>query len=82
MKKDVTDISNMLSTMEENIRFTMDRRSKHYTIIGEIETAMKNISYLKIFMIVLISLMQVVFIARLFKNSKKVGLNPFFDSGL
>jgi hypothetical protein len=82
MKNDVTKIATMLNTMEENVRFTMDRRNSHYNIIRDMTDNVKNITFVKIFSIVLVSGIQIWLISRFFKNSKRIGLNPFYDSGL
>lgn len=82
MKDEVTKIATMLTTIEENVRFTMDRRNSHYNIIRELTDNVKSVSFVKITCIVLISILQIWLIGRFFKNSKKVGLNPFYDSGL
>ena len=82
MREEVTRVATMLETLEENVRFIMDRRNTHYDIIKDMTDGIKSITFTKIVIIVLISLLQITLIARFFKNSKKVGLNPFYDSGL
>ncbi len=87
MKKDVTDITYMFEEMEKNIRFIMDRRSKHSIVIGDIVTSIRHISYLKILVVVLVSLLQVFLIHKFFggkKSSSSLGYpntNVFDMSG-
>jgi hypothetical protein len=82
MKKDVTEIAILFEDMENNIRFIMDRRNKHYQIIVDIIESVKNITGVKIIVVCIISLLQIFLIRKFFNNSKKIGLNPFYDSGL
>ena len=70
MKTDVTNITFMFEEMEKNIRFIMDRRSKHTIVIGEIVTSIRHISYLKILVVVLVSLLQVFLIHKFFGGKK------------
>jgi hypothetical protein len=82
MKEEVTRVATMLETLEENVRFIMDRRNSHYDIIKDMTDGIKSITFTKIVIIVFISIVQIMLIGRFFKNSKKIGLNPFYDSGL
>jgi ABC-type uncharacterized transport system permease subunit len=82
MKEEVTRIATMLETIEGNVRFTMDRRNTHYNLISDLTEGIKAITFFKVLSIIFVSIIQIMIIARFFKNSKKVGLNPFYDSGL
>jgi hypothetical protein len=70
MKKDVNNVALMFEDMEKNIKFIMDRRNKHTEVINEIGTQIRHISYLKIVVVVLVSLLQVFLIHRFFAGKK------------
>ncbi len=82
MKKDLIELSTLFENLEKNIRFTMDRRNKHSDIVTHITNNVKNITLLKVFIVIIMSVLQIMLIKRFFGNSKKIGLNPFYDSGL
>ncbi len=82
MKKDLVELSTLFENLEKNIRFTMDRRNKHSDIVTHITNNVKNITLLKVFIVIIMSVLQIMLIKRFFGNSKKIGLNPFYDSGL
>jgi hypothetical protein len=71
MKKDVNDITLMFEEMEKNIKFIMDRRNKHTMVLNDIGSSIKHISYFKILVVVLVSLLQVFLINRFLGGSKK-----------
>ncbi len=71
MKKDVADITLMFEEMEKNIKFIMDRRNKHTMVINDIGSSIKHISYFKIVVVVLVSLLQVFLIGKFLGGSKK-----------
>jgi hypothetical protein len=75
MKKDVADISLMFEEMEKNIRFIMDRRNRHTLIIHDIGQSIRHISYFKILVVILVSLLQVFLIQRLFAGQKSSSMN-------
>lgn len=67
--------------MEKNIRFIMDRRTKHTEIMHNVVGSIRNLSLLKIFLILIISFIQVFLIKRFMGSGKLVynNNNPFFD---
>lgn len=77
MKKDVTDITLMFEEMEKNIRFIMDRRNKHSLVINDIIQSIKRISYLKILVVIMVSLLQVFLIHKFFGNGNKSSLPSY-----
>jgi hypothetical protein len=85
MKKDMGDITLMFEEMETNVKFIMDRRNKHTQIVSEISSSIRHISYLKILVVILVSLLQVFLIHRFFGGAKKssvsYGNNLFEMSG-
>ena len=82
MKKDLLEVSNLFENLEKNIRFIMDRRNKHADIVTQITNSVRNITVFKVFVVIIMSVIQILLIKRFFGNSKKIGLNPFYDSGL
>jgi hypothetical protein len=78
LKKDTNDISLLFEEIENNIRFTMDRKNKHNDILTDLITSIRHMSYLKILVIVLVSLLQVFLVKKFYGgNSKKsAGYNP------
>lgn len=71
MKKDVTQISLMFEEMEKNIKFIMDRRNKHTMVMNEIGSAIKHISYFKMIVVILVSLLQIFLISKFMGGGKK-----------
>jgi hypothetical protein len=78
MKKDVTDISFMFEELEKNIKFIVDRRNKHTMIINDILSSLRSITLFKIFIILLVSIMQIFLIQKFF-SFKKVNIGNIYD---
>jgi hypothetical protein len=78
LKKDTSDIALMLEQIEQNTRFIMDRRNKHSEIITEMIGYIQNMTYLKIFIVVLVSLLQVFLIQKFYggNDKKSTGYKP------
>lgn len=83
MKKEVSEMSRMLEEIERNLRFILDRRSVHHTAIIGMTNSIRHLSYVKIFVITLISLIQIVIIQKFFANSSKgkVSYGGSFEMG-
>jgi hypothetical protein len=81
MKKDVTELSIMIEEIEKNVRFMMDRRSKHGDITSDIVASIKHITVFKVLVILVISGLQVMLIKKFYAGSKKIG-NPFYETGI
>jgi hypothetical protein len=81
MKKDVSELSLMIEEMEKNVRYIMDRRHKHNTITTEIVDSIRNITFLKVLVILIISILQALLIKKFYTGSKKIG-NPFYETGI
>lgn len=85
MKDDVVAISETFEEIEKNIRFIMDRRNSHLTIINDIISAIRNMTFFKIAIIVIVSLMQIFLIKRFLGSGKKItygGQNPFYGDNI
>lgn len=84
MKAEVNKISETFEDLEKNIRFIMDRRTKHTEVMQNIVSSIRNLSLFKIFLILCVSVIQVFLIKKFMGNgngNNKVGYNnnPFFD---
>jgi hypothetical protein len=79
LNSEVSKISEIFEEMEKNIRFIMDRRTKHTDIMHNVVGSIRNLSLLKIFLILCISFIQVFLIKRFMNSGKLVYNNPFFD---
>ena len=80
LKSDVNKISDIFEEMEKNIRFIMDRRTKHTDVMHNIVGSIRNLSMFKVFLILCVSFIQVFLIKRFMGNNKVVSNNnPFFD---
>jgi hypothetical protein len=80
MKRDVTELSLMFEEMEKNVRFTMDRRSKHNILTEGMIGSIKLITLLKVMFIIVISGVQVYLIQKFYGKSRRI--NPFYETGL
>ena len=80
MKNDVSEISLLFEQLEQSVKFEMDRRSKHSGIINEIGNSIVHISYLKIFVILLVTFLQVLLIRKFFGENKKTSNSNFYSS--
>ena len=80
LKSDVSKISEIFEEMEKNIRFIMDRRTKHTEVMHSIVSSIRNLSLFKIFLILCVSFIQVFLIKKFMGSGKAVSNNnPFFD---
>jgi len=82
MKKEVGNIALMFEEMEKNIKFIMDRRNKHTEVISDIGIQIRQISYLKIAVVLLVSFLQVFLIQRFFGGKKAVHTSHMGHSSL
>jgi hypothetical protein len=71
LKKDTSEIALMMEQIEKNTRFIIDRRMKHTEIISQIIRYIKNMSYLKIFIVIGVSLLQVYLIHKFYASNDK-----------
>jgi len=81
LNDDVNRISSVFEDIEKNIRFVMDRRTKHAEVMDTIISSIRNLSFFKIFLICLVSFIQIFLIKKFMGTSKSVSNsnNPFFD---
>ena len=80
LNSDLMSISETFEDMEKNIRFIMDRRTKHNEVMHSIVDSIRNLSLFKIFLILCVSFIQVYLIKKFMGGDKVVhNNNPFFD---
>lgn len=85
MKRDVVDISETFEEIEKNIRFVMDRRNSHTGIINDIISSIQQMTFFKIAIVVVVSLMQVFLIKRFLASGRKItygGQNEFYGGNI
>ena len=83
MHKEVSQISNLFEDFERNIKFLLERKDQHGQIINVLTGCIDYLSFFKIFIIILVTLGQILLIKFFFKNDKKINFsNPFYDSQL
>ena len=72
IKNGVVDLEKLFNDFEKNLKFIVDRRNHHHTILKDIVGSIKTISAIKILIIVLLSIFQVFIITKFFGNDKRV----------
>ena len=72
IKNGVLDLEKLFNDFEKNLKFIVDRRNHHHTILQDIVGSIKIISGIKILIIILLSIFQVFIIAKFFGNNKRV----------
>jgi hypothetical protein len=68
MKSYIGDINILFEEIERNTRYLTDRRSKHTEIINGILASVRNLTFLKLFVIIGVSVLQVFLIQKFFGN--------------
>ena len=72
IKNGVVDLEKLFNDFEKNLKFIVDRRNHHHTILQDIVGSIKIISGIKILIIILLSIFQVFIITKFFGNDKRV----------
>jgi hypothetical protein len=72
IKNGVVDLEKLFNDFEKNLKFIVDRRNHHHTILKDIVGSIKAISAIKILIIVLLSIFQVFIITKFFGTNKRV----------
>ena len=72
IKNGVVDLEKLFNDFEKNLKFIVDRRNHHHTILKDIVGSIKTISAIKILIIVLLSIFQVFIITKFFGTNKRV----------
>ncbi len=72
IKNGVVDLEKLFNDFEKNLKFIVDRRNHHHTILKDVVGSIKTISAIKILIIISLSLFQVFIITKFFGTDKRV----------
>ena len=72
IKNGVLDLEKLFNDFEKNLKFIVDRRNHHHTILKDVSTSIRNISTIKILIIISLSIFQVFIITKFFGSDKRV----------
>ena len=72
IKNGVLDLERLFNDFEKNLKFIVDRRNHHHTILQDVSTSIRNISTIKILIIISLSIFQVFIITKFFGADKRV----------
>ena len=72
IKNGVLDLERLFNDFEKNLKFIVDRRNHHHTILKDVSTSIRNISTIKILIIISLSIFQVFIITKFFGADKRV----------
>ncbi len=72
IKNGVLDLEKLFNDFEKNLKFIVDRRNHHHTILKDVVGSIKTISAIKILIIISLSLFQVFIITKFFGTDKRV----------
>ena len=83
MSTEVTDIRNVFQVIETNLKQGLDRKSRHLRILVDIIKSIKNLTFLKGLIVLLLTLFQIVVIQKFFGPDKRVtSVKGAFSDGL
>ena len=72
IKNGVLDLEKLFNDFEKNLKFIVDRRNHHHSILEDVVGSIKKISAIKILIIILVSIFQVFIITKFFGSDKRV----------
>ena len=72
IKNGVFELERLFNDFEKNLKFIVDRRNHHHTILKDVVGSIKTISAIKILIIISLSLFQVFIITKFFGADKRV----------
>ena len=72
IKNGVLDLEKLFNDFEKNLKFIVDRRNHHHSILEDGVGSIKKISAIKILIIILVSIFQVFIITKFFGSDKRV----------
>ncbi len=81
MSLGVQQLKLAINEFDKNLGFLTDRRSRHHIILTNMIDSIKKLSYIKIIILVLLSLFQIFIIQRFFGKDKRVTKLPGAFSG-
>ena len=83
MSFEVNEIRRVFSEIEKNMRFEVDRRTRHGFILSEILVSIKWLTFFKIFVVGGLAVFQTIIIQRFFGKDKRVNtVKGAFKDGL
>ena len=71
IKNDVFDLEKLFSDFEKKLKFIINRRNNHHSIVKNAVGSIKTISLIKIIFIIVISLIQVYIITKFFGKDRR-----------
>lgn len=78
--EDVNEIKQAYETIISNSRILADSRYSHLNLLNNIIGSIKRLTYLKLFIILILSVFQIYVIRKLFGNEKRVSVLKFGDN--
>ena len=72
IKNGVVDLERLFNDFEKNLKFIVERRNHHHSILRDIVGSIKIISFVKILVIISLSVFQVFIITKFFGTDKRV----------
>lgn len=83
MNEGVNELKASFQSFEKNFRFIVDRRTRHTAILTDIIASIKQLTFLKMAIILVLSVFQVIVIQRFFGPDKRVTtVKGAFSDGL
>lgn len=81
--EDANEITKVFREIEKSLKYLVDRKYRHTTILKDIIKSIKNLTFLKIFIVGILSVFQVFVIQRFFGPDKRVSsVKGAFQDGL
>ena len=72
IKSGVMDLESLFNDFEKNLKFIVDRRNHHHSILKDVIGNIKTITFIKILVIISLSIFQVFIITKFFGADKRV----------
>ena len=72
IKNGVLDLEKLFNDFEKNLKFIVDRRNHHHTILIDVVGSIRTITAIKILIIITLSICQVFIITKFFGTNKRV----------
>lgn len=83
MGSEVGDIKKIFGDIETNLKYAIDRKSRHFNILNDIISSIKNLTFFKLGIVFLLSVFQIIVIQKFFGPDKRVSsVKGAFSDGL
>ena len=83
MGNEVGDIKKVFGDIETNLKYAIDRKSRHFNILNDIISSIKNLTFFKLGIVFLLSVFQIIVIQKFFGPDKRVSsVKGAFSDGL